>query len=152
MRLLPLLAMLLLPLTCAAAAAADDASAPGMDGTVSSKDGRFLLGVGYGVVRFDVNAKITDRDSGFSRYVDLEGNLGLDKRSNVRAFYGSYLINDKHSIVFNYFGINRKSTLLDFDGSYEDWSSTMPGSRFSTNRSSTTSATVTICSAVRPTA
>jgi hypothetical protein len=113
-----LLTILLLPLCCAAAD--DGATALGMDGTVTSKDGRFLLGVGYGIVRFDVNAKITDRDSGFSRYVDLEGNLGLDKRSNVQAFYGSYLFNNKHSLVFNYFGVNRSSTLFSFDASYED--------------------------------
>jgi len=118
MRRLLLAAILLLPLSCATAD--DGTAAPDLDGTVASKDGRFLLGVGIGVVRFDVNAKLTDRDTGFSRYIDLEGNLGLDEQSNVRTFYGSYLFNDTHSIVFNYFDISRKSTLLSFDASYED--------------------------------
>jgi hypothetical protein len=118
MRLLPLLAIFLLPLS--SAAATGEVAAPGMEDTVASKDGRLLLGVGFGVVRFDVNAKLTDRDTGFSRYIDLEGNLGLDEHSNVRTLYGSYLFNSTHSVVFNYFDVSRKSTLLSFDASYED--------------------------------
>jgi hypothetical protein len=91
-----------------------------MDVTPVTKSEKFLLGTGYGIVRFDVNAKVTDKDSGRSRYIDLEGNLGLEKRSSVRNIYGSYRISDKHSIQFAYFDINRSSTFISIDESYGD--------------------------------
>jgi hypothetical protein len=63
---------------------------------------------------------VTTKASGRSRYIDLEGNLGLPELDRVNTFYGAYRFNEKHSMVFGYFSIERDSTLVDFSGSYDD--------------------------------
>ncbi len=102
--------------------AAQDVTEPDPDMKVlaMSKDAKFLLGVGAGIVRFDVNAKVTDLQDGSSRFIDLEGNLGLDKRSDVTMFYGSYRFSPKHSFHFAYFDIDRSSSFPEFSGNFED--------------------------------
>ena len=79
----------------------------------------FTLGAGWGVVAFDTNIKVT-ADGERSRFVDLEGNLGLPDNDQVNTIYGAYRFNDKHSIVFGYFSINRENTFLSIDESYGD--------------------------------
>lgn len=93
---------------------------PDMKVLAMSNDARFLLGIGAGIVRFDVNAKLIDKQDGSSRFVDLEGNLGLDRESDVTTFYGSYRFSPKHSFHFAYFDIDRSSTFPEFTGNYED--------------------------------
>ena len=79
----------------------------------------FSLGVGAGIVQFDTNVKISEEGER-SRFIDLEGNLGLPDDDNVRTIYGAYRFNDKHSIVFGYFSINRESNFLSIDESFGD--------------------------------
>ena len=86
----------------------------------SSDDARFVLGTGIGIVRFDVNAKVTDKDRDASWFVDLEGNLDLDEVSEVRNLYAAYQFTAKHSMQFSYFDIDRRSTLLNIDENFED--------------------------------
>ena len=75
---------------------------------------RLYLGVGLGIVRFDTKSKVTDKASGKSLFLDLEGNLNLPGISHVTTFYGAYRFNPKHSILFSHFAINRQSSLVDF--------------------------------------
>ena len=35
----------------------------------------FALGVGFGIVNFDTNVKVTDKVTGGTHYIDVEGNL-----------------------------------------------------------------------------
>jgi len=84
------------------------------------QDGRIVLGVGAAKVRMDSNIKITDKQSGDSLFLDLEGTLGLPSTSNVTNFYGGYQFNQNHAIGFGYFRINRSSQLIDFEGNLED--------------------------------
>ena len=86
-------------------------SDPGMKVLATSHDAKFVLCVGAGIVRFDVNAKVIDKEDNSSRFVDLEGNLALDKESNVMAIYGAYRFSQKHSFDFGDFDIDRSSTL-----------------------------------------
>ena len=81
---------------------------------------RFSLGVGVGVVRFDTKVKVTNRVTGGSRFLDLEGNLDLPEDDTVNTIYGAYRFNERHSLVFAYFAINRESELIDFSRNYDD--------------------------------
>ncbi len=87
---------------------------------VAYESKKFALGVGYGIVKFDTNVKVTPNDSGGSRYIDLEGNLNLPEDDQVTTIYGAYRFNEKHSLHFAYFGIERDSTLLDFSDNIGD--------------------------------
>jgi hypothetical protein len=87
---------------------------------VSENEGGFAIGVGVGLVKFDSNAKVTDRQIGSSRYLDLEGNLDLDEVSRITSFYGAFRFSDKHSLLFNYFDISRSANLFDFAADYGD--------------------------------
>lgn len=80
----------------------------------------FTLGVGFGIVEFDTNVKVSNKITGGSRYIDLEGNLGLPEDDQVNTIYGAYRFNDRHSLVFGYFEIDRDSSVLDFDANYDD--------------------------------
>ncbi len=102
-----------------AAEPASDANLAGNEIFVSD-DARFVLGTGLGIVRIDVNGKVTDKPSGGSWFVDLEGNLGLEEWSNVQHFYSAYRFNDRHSLLVSYFEIRRSSSLLDLDLSLQD--------------------------------
>jgi hypothetical protein len=82
---------------------------------IAYESNKFTLGVGVGIVKFDTNAKVTKKASGRSRYIDLEGNLGLPELDQVNTFYGAYRFNEKHSMVFAYFSIDRDSNLVGFN-------------------------------------
>ena len=104
------------------ARAAESTGGDGLSGDelVVSDDAKFVLGTGIGIVRFDVNSKVTDKQTGGGWYIDLEGNLDLAKWSKVRNFYVAYQLSEKHSLLFSYFDVERKSTLLDIDENFED--------------------------------
>jgi len=78
------------------------------------------LGIGFGIVKFDTNVKVSDKQSGSTRYLDLEGNLDLPEISHVNTIYGAYRFNKKHSILFEYFAINRSASPLKIDENYDD--------------------------------
>jgi len=90
------------------------------DEAIVYEGNKFTLGVGYGIVKFDTNVKVTTKVTGQSRYVDLEGNLGLPENDQVTTIYGAYRFNDKHSLVFGYFAIERDSTILDISENFND--------------------------------
>ncbi len=81
---------------------------------------RWTIGVGYGLVGFDTNVKVTNKQTNRSRYIDLEGNLDLPKYSEVQTIYGAYRFNRKHSLLFGYFEIDRNSTLLNISQNIDD--------------------------------
>ena len=81
---------------------------------------KLSLGVGAAIVKFDTKLKFTDKQSGNSIFLDPEGNLNLPETSSVTTIYGSYNFNQKHSIGFSYFSINRESSLFSFDKTFED--------------------------------
>jgi len=82
--------------------------------------GNFVLGTGAAIVRFDTNIKVTDKNTGNSTYLDLEGNLDLPEVSSVLTLYGVYQINQKHRLGFTFFGINRESSVFNIDKTFED--------------------------------
>ena len=84
------------------------------------KEGKFALGVGYAIARFDTNFKFKDKQSGISVFVDGEGTLGLPETDLVPILYGAYRFNKKHMMGFSYFRVKRESTLLDFDDTVDD--------------------------------
>jgi hypothetical protein len=81
---------------------------------------KFALGVAIGAVYFDTNAKVTDKQSGTSVYLDLEGNLDLPELSRVNMFYGGYRFNQRHALLFGYFAINRQVSSVDVDKNFDD--------------------------------
>lgn len=81
---------------------------------------KFALGVGAAIVKFDTKMKVTDKKSGKSVFLDPEGNLDLPEISHVTTIYGVYNFNQKHSIGFSFFGINRESSVFSFDKTFED--------------------------------
>ena len=81
---------------------------------------RFALGVGAAIVRFDTKMKFTDKQSGNSVFLDPEGNLDLPDTSSVTTLYGRYNFNQKHSIGFSYFSVNRESSVFSIDKIFED--------------------------------
>ena len=87
---------------------------------VEVEEGKFALGVGYAIARFDTNFKFKDKQSGISVFVDGEGTLGLPETDLVPILYGAYRFNKKHMMGFSYFRVKRESTLLDFDDTVDD--------------------------------
>jgi hypothetical protein len=81
---------------------------------------RFSLGVGAAIVKFDTKMKFTDKQSGNSVFLDPEGNLDLPETPSVTTLYGSYNFNQKHSIGFSYFSVNRESSVFNIDKTFED--------------------------------
>ncbi len=82
---------------------------------------KFVIGIGVGIVKFDTNIKVRNTDtSDLPLYVDLEGTLDLPDVSHITNFYGAYRFNKKHMLMFNYFGINRSSSLKIVDEQFED--------------------------------
>jgi hypothetical protein len=81
---------------------------------------KFAIGAGFGIVKFDTNVKVTDKTSGATRFLDLEGNLNLPEISHVTTIYGAYRFNEKHSILFGYFSINRSVSVLTIDENFDD--------------------------------
>jgi len=84
------------------------------------KSSKFALGIGTAIVKFDTNLKFSDKATGNSSYLDLEGNLDLPEVSTVVTFYGAYQFKPKHSFSFSYFKINRESEIFNFDKTLED--------------------------------
>ena len=84
------------------------------------QEGKFALGVGYAIARFDTNFKFKDKQSGISVFVDGEGTLGLPETDLLPVLYGAYRFNNKHMMGFSYFRVKRESTLLDFDDTVDD--------------------------------
>ena len=84
------------------------------------KSSKFALGIGAAIVSFDTNIKVTDKQTGWGSYLDLEGNLDLPEISTVITLYGGYQINAKHSIGFSFFSINRESEIFNIDKQLED--------------------------------
>ena len=110
-----LVALLLLPVQ--ALAVAPEVSPPDFG---KYEPNSLTLGVGVGVVKFDSKVKVVDKESGGRRFLDLEGNLDLPEEDTVNVFYGAYAFNEKHSLVFSYFAINRESDLINFSRNYDD--------------------------------
>ncbi len=81
---------------------------------------KFAIGVGIGVVKFDTNVKVTNKQSGLPIFIDLEGSLDLPDISHVTTLYSVYRFNRKHMMTFSYFGINRKSSLQIIDEVFDD--------------------------------
>ena len=81
---------------------------------------KFALGVAIGAVHFDTNSKVTNKQSGGSHYIDLEGNLGLPDVARVNILYGGYKYNEKHALLFGYFSINRHVSSVNVNKEYED--------------------------------
>jgi hypothetical protein len=81
---------------------------------------KFALGVGTAIVKFDTKIKFTDKQNGHKIFLDPEGNLDLPETSHVTTIYGGYRFNPKHSIGFSFFSINRESSVLSFDKTFED--------------------------------
>lgn len=86
------------------------------------KGSNFAIGIGAAIVRFDTKLKFTDktRTNFDSIFIDPEGTLDLPETSLVTTFYGAWNINLKHSIGFSYFSVNRESSLLNIDETFED--------------------------------
>jgi hypothetical protein len=86
------------------------------------KSGRFAIGIGAAIVKFDTKLKFTDktRSNLDSIFIDPEGTLDLPELSSVTTFYGAWSINPKHSIGFSYFSVNRESSLINIDETFED--------------------------------
>ena len=83
-------------------------------------EGKFALGVGYAIARFDTNFKFKNKQTGISVFIDGEGTLGLPESDILPVLYGAYRFTNKHSIGFTYFRVKRESTLLDFDDTVDD--------------------------------
>ena len=81
---------------------------------------KFALGAGFGIVRFDTNVKVTDKVTGRSLFIDLEGTLNLPLRSHVNTLYGAYQFNKAHQMLFGYFSVNRTSNLINVDKNIDD--------------------------------
>jgi hypothetical protein len=83
--------------------------------------GRTLsIGIGAGLERFDTNVKFTEKSTGRTVFIDLEGTLGMPETDVVPILYGYWRINDKHGIGFSYFQIRRETTLLGIDENLGD--------------------------------
>ena len=88
--------------------------------TVEVEKGKFALGVGYAIARFDTNFKFKNKQTGISVFVDGEGTLGLPETDILPVLYGAYRFTNKHMMGFSYFKVKRESTLLDFDDTVDD--------------------------------
>lgn len=88
--------------------------------SVEAQKGKFALGVGYAIARFDTNVKFQNKQTGISAFVDGEGTLGLPATDIVPVLYGGYRFTNKHMMGFSYFKVKRESTLLDFDETVGD--------------------------------
>ena len=81
---------------------------------------KLAIGIGFGAVSFDSKVKVVDKKSGGRRFLDLEGNLDLPEQDNVNVIYGAYDFNQRHSLVFSYFAINRESRLENIVANFDD--------------------------------
>lgn len=93
-----------------------------LDNAELYKSDRFALGLGAAIVRFDTKLKFTDktRINFDSIFLDPEGNLDLPEVSSVTTYYGAWAINPRHSLGFSFFNVNRESSVLNIDETFED--------------------------------
>jgi hypothetical protein len=83
--------------------------------------GRTLsVGIAAGLMRFDTNFKITDRDSGVSVFLDAEGTLQLPETKVMPLIYGYWRPSPKHGLGFGYFSVRRDSELIAIDRNFDD--------------------------------
>ncbi|UCE89010.1 MAG: hypothetical protein JSW10_12005 [Pseudomonadota bacterium] len=74
------------------------------------------LGLGVAYVRFDTNARFTNKESGRRPiFIDAEGTLGLPETDTVPTIAGLYRFSSKHALGFSYFQVRREVTVFDFD-------------------------------------
>jgi hypothetical protein len=78
------------------------------------------IGVGVGFERFDTNFKFTEKSTGRTAYIDLEGTLGLPETDTVPMIYGYWRISKKHGLGFSYYQIKREASLLAIDENLGD--------------------------------
>jgi len=99
----------------AAAQAPDDPESLTLARTLS-------VGIAAGLVRFDTNFKITDRETGVSVFLDAEGTLGLPETKVMPLVYGYWRPSPKHGLGFGYFSVRRDSELIAIDRNFDDLS------------------------------
>jgi hypothetical protein len=78
------------------------------------------IGIAAGLMRFDTNFKITDRDSGRSVFLDAEGTLQLPETRVIPLVYGYWRPSPKHGLGFGYFSVRRDSELIAIDRNFDD--------------------------------
>lgn len=78
------------------------------------------VGIAAGLMRFDTNFKITDRDSGRSVFLDAEGTLQLPETKVIPLVYGYWRPSPKHGLGFGYFSVQRDSELIAIDRNFDD--------------------------------
>lgn len=78
------------------------------------------VGIAAGLMRFDTNFKITDRDSGASVFLDAEGTLQLPETKTIPLVYGFWRPSQKHGVGFGYFSVRRDSELIAIDRNFDD--------------------------------
>lgn len=86
--------------------------------TYNSK--HLAVGVGIGLVKFNTSLKVSPTQSDRSFYLDIEGDLDLPDISTVNIFYAAYRFNENHSILINYFGVQRSTSALSVDETFGD--------------------------------
>jgi hypothetical protein len=107
--------ILLAALLCMPAAAQD------FDDPNSLMLGRTLsVGIAAGLMRFDTNFKITDRETGRSVFLDAEGTLQLPETKVMPIVYGYWRPSPKHGLGFGYFSVRRDSELIAIDRNFDD--------------------------------
>ncbi len=76
------------------------------NGQYSMNVGRTLsIGVGVGFERFDTNLKFTEKSTGRTVFIDMEGTLGMPETDTVPILYGYWRINGNHGLGFSYYQI-----------------------------------------------
>jgi len=78
------------------------------------------IGVGVGFGRFDTNVKFTEKSTGRSVFIDMEGTLGLPETDTVPILYGYWRINGNHGLGFSYYQIKRETSLFTIDGNFDN--------------------------------
>ncbi len=78
------------------------------------------IGVGVGFENFDTNFKFTEKSTGRTVFVDMEGTLGMPETDTVPILYGYWRINGNHGLGFSYYQIKRETTLLTIDENIGD--------------------------------
>jgi hypothetical protein len=112
-RLVAISALFWLPVASAQEASFQDRDSLTLSRTLS-------VGIAAGLMRFDTNFKITDRDSGASVFLDAEGTLQLPETKTMPLIYGFWRPSQKHGLGFGYFSVRRESELIAIDRNFDD--------------------------------
>lgn len=78
-------------------------------------DRRFVLGIAASYNRFDTNVKFTNKEKDISLFIDAEQSLGLPESNVSPMLYGTWRINNKHSMGFNVFRASREGSIFAVD-------------------------------------